>query len=129
MSDEYLNRLAERFCQAPLPADVCADSCASMVDYPHPRMGTNLLTVAQAKEVLRFVLAGELDWQAWAKSERDAQPEGTPEALATCAAMLEEYGADCFPANDQGQVHFARSMMDATASEIRAFLAKEGTAS
>lgn len=45
----YGDALAESFCATPLPTDVCADLCATMPDYPHPRYGTNLLTVAQAK--------------------------------------------------------------------------------
>jgi hypothetical protein len=36
--------------------------------------------------------------------------------------MLEKFGPDCFPANEAGQVDFARIMMDATVSEIRAYL-------
>lgn len=49
-----LTELAERFCAAPLPDSVCADPCASMVGYPH-RTGTNLLTVAEAEQVLAHV--------------------------------------------------------------------------
>lgn len=52
-----LQYLAERFCAAPLPADVAADVCATEHNYPHTRHGTSLLTVAQAKDVLRYVLA------------------------------------------------------------------------
>ena len=51
-----LDELATRFCSAPLPDTVCADPCASMPGYPN-RTGTNLLTVAEAREVLARVLA------------------------------------------------------------------------
>lgn len=51
--------------------------------------------------------------------------DGTLESLATCASMLENYGPECFPENELGQVHSARTMMDATAAEIRAFLATQ----
>lgn len=55
--DAFLARLAERFCQAPLPDSVCADLCATE---PGPmRTGTNILTVTEATEVLAFVLADE----------------------------------------------------------------------
>ncbi len=57
-----------------------------------------------------------------AERPADEGPEGTREALERCAKMLETYGPDCFPANDKGQVHFARAMMDSTADEIWAFL-------
>lgn len=49
---------ANRFCAAPLPKSVCADLCATDSAYPHPRIGTNLLTVAEAEEVLKHVLEG-----------------------------------------------------------------------
>lgn len=58
MIEMYLDRLASRFAAAPLPAGVAADGCATDPNYPYPRYGTNLLTVAQAKEVLRYVLDG-----------------------------------------------------------------------
>lgn len=58
MSEMYLDRLASRFAAAPLPAGVAADGCVTDPNYPYPRYGTNLLTVDQAKEVLRYVLDG-----------------------------------------------------------------------
>ena len=54
MTDEQLTALAERFCAAPLPHSVCADLVA--IKQMDGRFGTNLMTVAEAKEVLRFVL-------------------------------------------------------------------------
>lgn len=54
--------------------------------------------------------------------EGDGKPEGTREALERCAKMLDTYGPECFPANDKGQIHFARAMMESTVDEIRAFL-------
>jgi hypothetical protein len=66
MNDTALTALASRFVAAPLPAGVASDLCATMHDYPHTRHGTSLLTVEQAKEVLRFVLTDLLneDWLA-----------------------------------------------------------------
>ena len=53
-TEKELQRLAERFCAAPLPYSVSADRCATV---PSPgRTGTSLLTVDEAKEILRFVL-------------------------------------------------------------------------
>lgn len=49
--------------------------------------------------------------------------EGTHESLLRCATMLDTYGPDCFPANEHGQIHFARTMMESVADEIRKFLA------
>lgn len=71
----------------------------------------------------RIDRAGEADYKRWRAIDPDHVPDGTIDSLETCAAMLETYGPDCFPANEHGQVHFARSMMDATAEEIRAYLA------
>jgi hypothetical protein len=74
------------------------------------------------------IAAGEANYRAYCAADPDHAPDGTIESLATCAHMLEEYGPDCLPANEHGQVHFARAMMDATATQIRAFLAIEDEA-
>lgn len=47
--------MVSRFLTWPLPADVYADPCASMPNYPH-RFGTNLLNAEQAKAMLLHVL-------------------------------------------------------------------------
>lgn len=116
--------LAERFCQWPLPASVCADLCASDPSYPHPRHGTNLLTVAEAEEMLRHVLAGEADYRAYC--ETHDKPDGTLESLARVANMLEQYGLSELPANPAGQVDFMRAIMESAVAEIRAYLATQG---
>jgi hypothetical protein len=60
VTEDQLQTLAERFCAAPLPKSVCSDGCVTDPNYPHPRFGTNLLTVAEAKEVLRETLKDPL---------------------------------------------------------------------
>ena len=50
-----MQRLAERFCIAPLPDGVKADPCACNPHHPN-RTGTNLLTVGEAREVLGSIL-------------------------------------------------------------------------
>lgn len=52
------------------------------------------------------------------------ESDGTAEELERCARMLDTYAVELYPANEQGQVHFARAMMESTADVIRAFLAK-----
>lgn len=52
------------------------------------------------------------------------RPDGTTESLKRYAQMLDTYAPEFFPANDKGQVHFARVMMESVADEIRAYLAK-----
>ena len=39
--------------------------------------------------------------------------------LEQTAIMLEKWGPEAFPANEQGQVHFGRAMTDAAAQAIR----------
>ena len=39
--------------------------------------------------------------------------------LEQTAIMLEKWGPEAFPANEQGQVHFGRAMTDAAAEAIR----------
>lgn len=51
-----LDTLAERFCATPLPTTVCADACATIPGYAHHRSGTNLLTIAEARQMLSAVL-------------------------------------------------------------------------
>lgn len=52
----------------------------------------------------------------------DGKPEGTRESLERCATMLDTYGPEHFPANELGQVHFVRAMMESVSDEIRAYL-------
>lgn len=47
--------LVNRFLAWPLPDSVCSDPCASMPGYPH-RVGTNLLTAVEAKQMIEFLL-------------------------------------------------------------------------
>lgn len=77
--------------------------------------------INRAKRVIDGNSEGEANYRAYCLADPEHKPDGTLEALTQCARMLEEYGPDCFPANESGQVHFARAMMDATAVEIRAF--------
>ena len=123
MTDTF-KQLANRFCAWPLPADVCADGCASVPGYAYPRSGTNLLTVGQAEKMLRYVLAGEADYRAYAEQVHGKEADGTRESLATVANMLEQYGLAELPANEAGQIDFMRAIMESAVAEIRAYLTK-----
>lgn len=90
--------------------------------------GKNLVVLKRrARRVIdghpEAIAAGEANYRAYCAADPDHAPEGTLESLATCAHMLEEYGPECCPANESGQVDFVRAMMDATAGDIRAYLA------
>jgi len=121
---ETFKELANRFCQWPLPADVCADVCATDPAYTYPRSGTNLLTVAQAEQMFRYVLAGEADYRTFCE-QTDREADGTIESLTTVANMLEQYGIAELPANEVGQVDFMRALMESAVAEIRAFITKD----
>lgn len=124
MSADSFRALAERFCAWPIPPEVCVDSCATIKDHPHQRHGTNLLTVAQAEDMLRHVLAGEADYRTFC-ANIPTEAEGTLESLAQVAIMLETYGIAELPANEAGKVDFMRVIMDGAVAEIRGFLAKQ----
>lgn len=51
-----VKKLVDRFLAWPLPKSVCSDTCATDKDYPHPRIGTNLLTADEARQMLEHVL-------------------------------------------------------------------------
>lgn len=51
-----IKKLVDRFLAWPLPKSVCSDTCVTDPSYPHPRIGTNLLTAAEAEQMLRYVL-------------------------------------------------------------------------
>lgn len=53
-----VDALVDRFLAWPLPASVCSDLCATKQGYPH-RSGTNLLSAAEARAMLEYVLGIE----------------------------------------------------------------------
>lgn len=59
MSDEQMRdefkEMAERFCSWPLPSSACADGVACLPGIPD-RTGTNLLTVAEAEQMAKYVV-------------------------------------------------------------------------
>lgn len=68
----------------------------------------------------------EATYRAFDEANRNA--DGSRQGLAQAASVLRRYGAELFPANRAGQVHFARILMDSVASVIEAGLASgEGT--
>lgn len=54
--DSGMKELVDRFLAWPLPKSVCSDTCVTDPSYPHPRTGTNLLTAAEAEQMLQYVL-------------------------------------------------------------------------
>jgi len=71
------------------------------------------------------IAAGEAIYAAYCASvQREAPHDGTRADLDVVAGMLERWGPDALPANEHGQVHFVRAMMDSAAGTIRAFLSR-----
>jgi hypothetical protein len=88
------NRLVDRFLTWELPAEVCADRCASVQGYPN-RTGTNLLTADQARQMLRHVLGKNFDVDRYATEEEgEAFTDGYFTALeeADSAELLNTEG-------------------------------------
>lgn len=54
---QKIDELVDRFLSWPLPESVCSDQCATIPGYPH-RVGTNLLTAKEAKQMIEHVLDG-----------------------------------------------------------------------
>ena len=82
-AEPTIGERVERFLNWPLPDSVCADGCATQQGYPH-RVGTNLLTAGEARQMLEHVLASPVQ-PPQAPNEAVAsirwQPEGRHEIL------------------------------------------------
>lgn len=68
------------------------------------------------------VASGEADYQAHHRAQ-EAEFADDPADLPGTLAMLERWGPEAFPANEQGQVSFGRALLDSAASAIRKHLA------
>lgn len=102
-----------------------AGECYIVVDPNRELADAKVTTIATAivqAVNARVTAIDEARLRSARQADPNAQPEGTLDALIRCAQMLETWGPECFPADEAGQVHFARCMMDATAAEIRAYV-------
>jgi hypothetical protein len=54
-NEAFLDILVEAFLSWPMPDSVCSDRCVILRGYPN-RVGTNLLTATEAKQMFRYVL-------------------------------------------------------------------------
>lgn len=55
-----LDRLANRLMGWPIPHGMTCDLCMTMPDYPHPRSGTNMIGVSDARAMLEWLFASEV---------------------------------------------------------------------
>ena len=49
----------DKFLAWPLPESVCSDKCVTERGYPHPRVGTNLLTADEAGQMFDYLFGKE----------------------------------------------------------------------
>lgn len=66
---------------------------------------------------------GEANYRAYCAADPDHVHDGTIDELKLVARMIDEYAADALPANEHGQIHFARAMLESAGGAIKAYLA------
>lgn len=92
-----LSTIGEAFCAAPLPKTVAADLCATDASYPHARYGTNLLSVAEAQQMLSPLVLALVE-DAWRSGHANAEQvlgaHGSERLLDAIEAGWAEYAAD-----------------------------------
>jgi hypothetical protein len=83
-----IDQLVERFLSWPLPRTVCADTCTVTPDHNNVwhRSGTNLLTQAEAKQMLEYLLE-QPESTSWYVLEIWTDKEGW--------AYLDDYPGTC----------------------------------
>lgn len=84
-----IDSMVQRFLAWPLPEDVCADAVACKQGAPH-RTGTNLLTHAQAQQMIEHVCADHLA----ALAAKDAEIEGVSAGLDQAAGRIADLIAE-----------------------------------
>lgn len=65
---DVVQEMVSRFLSWKLPTSVCADPCVSDASYQHDRLGTNLLTADEARQMVEHLLGKET------AAERPAEP-------------------------------------------------------
>jgi hypothetical protein len=147
MNDAELSRLVDRFLVWPLPKSVNPDPCASMPDHPD-RIGTNLLTADEARQMLEYVLAApptapdrekeqashlrvsfgpdsmvEVDQHGrvsmWSRGEHASRSIGEWMALITGGASSEPRGTFCCPICGVDQPHGHRPLEEYVEKFVR----------
>lgn len=79
-SKPMLDKMVDRFLAWPLPASVCSDACVVQRGYPH-RIGTNLLTADEARQMLEHVLCDD-------RISRSEVRDGRFEAFARAVTQM-----------------------------------------
>lgn len=80
VQQRIVSRLVDKFLAWPLPESVCSDQCAGERGYPH-RSGTNLLTAAEAEQMIRHLLGPALAKDATTEEEGESFMQGFYEGM------------------------------------------------
>jgi hypothetical protein len=121
------DELVARFLSWPLPDSVCADLCATQQQSPSspPRVGTNLLTADEARQMLRHVLGGETSSRA-DRTDQDVILYAMVEGLHAMIYGVYSTGSDDYARKalaDGGSIHeyvhaMLRLLPDRSAEQI-----------
>ena len=101
-------------------SDAALDKAWDIAPNAHPDHAEFDRYLSSANSADARLAEAEATYRAFDEASREA--DGSREGLAMGARALRMYGADLFPANRNGQVHFARVLMDSAASVIEAAL-------
>lgn len=89
--------------------------------HPNPLEFDRYLSSADSADAQ--LAEAEATYRAFDEANREA--DGSRQGMTQAATALRRYGAELFPANRAGAVHFARVLMDSVASVIEAALAAQ----
>ena len=85
LTREQLDEMVKRFLSWPLPDSVCSDFCVTVRDYKPPnRVGTNLLTADEARQMLEHVLKSPAQG---ATSTAPQEPQSAADSLPVIPAV------------------------------------------
>jgi len=82
MISEIVNVLVDRFLTWSLPKSVRSNLCVTMMNYPHPRYGTNLLTADEARQMIEYLL----------ETVSNTQPSAIDAELRACTHLHRHEG-------------------------------------
>lgn len=105
---------------------------AALAEFPAASTELSRLTreLAELREAAAATpeAKGEASYQAYRRAMAEEFAD-EPADLPGTLRMLDEWGPDALPANESGQIHFARALLESAADAIRKHLAtaaKEG---
>lgn len=105
--------------------DAIVDRAWEIAPEAHPDRREFDRYLSSADSADKALIDAEAAYRAHWTFERESF--GSREELATCAENLRRFGGELFPANRNGQAHFARVIMDTVANSIDAALTRLST--